>query len=287
MKTIKKIIILILLTSIFASSTGCALFRNPFKSWTKAETKVETTQKQIETNQDSLTQEARNYIYGEHIALLMDPSTSRYHEVETTLNDKALITLGNPTMEDVDKLQKMVSNLLSTNTQIVIKGEKQLADMDNEVKSLQEENNNLQSKLSSAEEKLIKVGTENSGLAQKWSNLVKIFWWVLYGIIAMVVIRVVTAILPPPYNSLGAIVSVPLGLISKFIHASVPQAQAVAGVVSKDYQAATEQLINVLQELKSQNPALHPAISASVANNIDSNLIPVINQSKSSIGLVS
>ena len=61
----KKIIYSFVLVSLLISTNGCTLFRNPFKSWAKVETKVETTQKQIGTNQDLLTQEARNYIYGE------------------------------------------------------------------------------------------------------------------------------------------------------------------------------------------------------------------------------
>ena len=278
---------ILLMVILVATAPGCALFKNPFKSWTKAETKVETTQKAVATNQEEIVKQGKNYVYATKLALDADTSTNQVHDVEVQLNDKAIATLGTPTMDQIVVLQAMVKNLLSTNQILVAKGEKQLAAQDAMVANLQSVNSELLGKLDVATKKLTEVGTTNAGLAQKWNDVVKVFWWIVYAFIFVAVIKVLAVVLPPPYNSIVGIIAVPIGLFTKLIHSLVPEAKAVAGVVSSEYKTTTEQLLTAIQKLKDANPTQHTEISKTVSNTVDSTLVSTINTAKAAAGIVS
>lgn len=288
MTDMKQFFNILLLSAILFGGSGCALFRNPTKSWTKATTNVEEKQKALDANQDATVEQSKNYVYATKLALQADPATNRYHEVETKLNDRAVATLGTPQMEEIVKLEAMVKNLLSTNQQIIIKGEKQLAEQDSVVKDLQSENTDLKAQLGDAQEKLVKVGTTNAGLAQKWATVMKIFWWCVYGAIFIVVIKVLAVVLPPPYNSIVGIIAMPIGIITKLLHSLVPEAKAVAGVVSAEYKTGTQDLVSIIQKLKESHPELRKEIGDAVYAGTDSTTSAVaINKAKSDLGIVS
>ena len=284
----KKFIQISLIAAMLMTLTGCALFRNPLAGWAKATTKVESVQQKQDANQDALVEKGKNYVYGTKLVLDADPSTNVYHSLATEFNDKAIATLGTPTMDQITMLQTMVKNLLSTNTQLIIKGEKQLASMDAKVADLQEVNKELDQQLNKANQKLEAVGTANAGLAQKWANVVRWVWYFIYGAIFVAIIKVLAVVLPPPYNSIVGLIAVPFGLVSKLIHSLIPEAKAVAGVVSENYKTATEDLVSTIQKLKDAHPELHKEISATVLASTDSNTSAVaINDAKTSVGLVS
>lgn len=286
-----KFLNIILLASVLSFSSGCALFRNPLASWQKAETKVEEKQKKIEANKDAVIEQGKNYVYATKLALQADPSTNQYHAVETKLNDRAVATLGTPDIVEIVRLETLVKNLLSTNTAIIIKGEQQLAEQDSRVKNLQSERNELLGQLETAQTKLTKIGTENAGLAQKWANLVKVFWWIVYGFIFVIVIKILSAILPPPYNSIVSIISVPIGLIIKGIHGCIPEAKKVAGVVaSQTYDTtklALQHIVEAIEEAKVQKPdvakELVPFLKDATSKEITR---PLITEIKKEMGYV-
>ena len=282
----RRFISLVLVLSMLGLS-GCALFNNPFKSWQKAETKIAQVENKVATNQVATTKEGINYVYATKLALAADPATNNYHKVETELNDKAIVVLGTPSMEDITKLNKMVNDLLSTNAQIIIQGDKELAAMDKKVTQLQQENSTLEGTLSKVEAKATAIATANAGLAQKWATVTKFFWWIVYGIIFFTVVRIVTAVLPPPYNSLSIIVSLPVSIITKLIHALVPEAQKIAGLVPVAYQTATENLITSIKQIKTDHPELHNEISTTVAANANDSTASVINDTKTKLGMIS
>jgi len=280
----KKTLQFLCILMLVAGLAGCA---NPFKAWNKATNKVATAQVQLDKNEDNTVNQAKNYIYATKVVLSADPSTNRFHELETTFNDKALLTLGPPTMQDAVILQKMVENLLSTNKALVAAGNKMAATYDSQVVTLQNENALLLNQIEVAHKKVEQVGENNASMALKWHNLISYLWWAVYIVIGFTVVRIVTAVLPPPYNSLGIIVSLPVSIISKMIHMLVPDAQKLAGLVSEDYQKTTSQLIEALQTLKNQHPELHNEISATVANSVDSTLSKTLNQAKADLKIIS
>lgn len=286
MRFLFKIIPILLIVMMIGG--GCAVFRNPTKSWDKAEAKVTTVEKKMSANQAQIIEQGKNYVYATSLALKADPSTNKYHAVETQLNDKALATLGPPTMDQINKLEGMVSNLLSDNQKLVNKGEAQLLNFDKIVSDLQTQNELLQSELNSAQTKLEKVGSVNSDFAQKWNTLIKYVWYFIYLIIFVVAVKVLSAVLPPPYNSIVGIVAVPIGCIVKIIQSLIPEAKTTAGVVHQNYKTATEDLITIIQKLKEKHPELHQEISESVYANTDSDTSAVaINEAKTNLGIVS
>lgn len=237
---------------------GCALFRDPTGSWNKATNKVEAVQSAINKNEDATTAAARTYVFATQEALNADPSTNRAHEVASDMNEKALVTLGPPSMQEVVYLKEMVKNLLATNTATILRGEEQLADLDAQVIKLQKENQKLQTNLEKAEAKVISVGTVNAGYASKWTAIVKVFWWIVYGFIAVIIIKVLSAVLPPPYNSIVSIIAVPIGLIIKGIQGCVPEAKKAAGVVAAgtydNTKLALQNVIEAIEEAKRDKP---------------------------------
>lgn len=255
MKKFLNILIILCLVSVVSS---CALFRNPDKAWENATSKVETATKAIDKNDTAILEKGKGYVYGTKIALAADPSTNKFHEVATILNDKAVETMGNPQLEEINSLRIMVANLLSDNTNLVVKGEKQLLSLDKKVIELQKENGLLQERLIRAEKKVIDVGTVNAGFASKWTSMIKIFWYAIYFIIAGFVIKIVAAVVPPPYNSIISIVSIPLGLVIKSIKSFVPEATKAAGVVTSEIydntKLALSHVVEAIEENKRDNP---------------------------------
>ena len=277
-----------MISALLPLGTGCALFRNPLGNWTKAETKVEQKQQKLDANQDTITEQGKNYVYATKLALQEDPSTNKYHEVEQQLNDKAVATLGTPSMEEIVKLEAMVKNLLSENEKLIIKGKKQLAEQDDVVADLQQENAQLLKEVGVAQKKLVDVGTTNAGFAQKWATLMKIVWWIIYGVIAMFVIKILAVVLPPPYNSIVGIIALPIGIFTKLLHSMVPEAKAIAGVVSAEYKTGTQDLVTTIQKLKEAHPELRKEIGDLVYANTDSDSSAIaINKAKSELGIVS
>lgn len=240
------------------AATSCALFRNPDKSWNKATDKLNAASSAINRNTSDIVDAGKGYVYGTKIALAADPSTNKFHEVATLLNDKAVETLGAPKIEEVDALRVLVSNLLSTNVALVAKGEKQLLTLDAKVIDLQNENLSLKKDLDKAEKKVIDIGTVNAGYASKWTSMIKIFWYAVYFVVTGFVIKIVAAVVPPPYNSIISIVSIPLGLIMKSIKAFVPEATKTAGVIAEstynNTSLALKHVVEAIESHKKDNP---------------------------------
>lgn len=272
-------------------TSGCALFRNPFGDWTKATTKVEAVQKKIDKNEDANVAAAKTYVYATGLALQADPSTNRFHTVETDLNSKAQVVLGPPTMEEVIYLQEMVKNLLHTNKSIILKGENQLADLDEAVVNLQEENEKLKNDLTTSQEKLVSVGLINTGYAAKWTSLVKIFWWGVYLVIAVFAIKILSAVLPPPYNTIVSIVAVPIGLVIKGIQGLFPEAKKAAGVVAAstydNTKLALSHIVEALEDAKAKDPTIVQALSPYLKETTSKEVTrPIITDVKRELGYV-
>lgn len=282
----KKILNYFLILALF-SLTGCAFFRNPLKAFMKAENRVNHATELIQTNQDKLVVEATKYVYAADATLRNDPSPNRYNVVAQDFTSKALILTGPPKMDDIQKLEKIVQDLLSTNQAIIAKGEQEKSVLYNQAAKLQEQNKSLQDDLNSAQTKLTKVGQANAILANKWAKVMKIIYGIGAFFVLTFVLKVASVLVPPPYNSIVGIVAMPLGLIFNILHNLIPEIKEFAGVVGSEYKSATTQLVGAIQELKTQNPALHSQISATVANNVESSAIQAIHQTKTELGIVS
>jgi hypothetical protein len=282
---ISKLILPIILLGLITN--GCVLFRNPLKSFEKSEDKVSSLNTKLQSTTNDLVKSAGTYVYATKIALDSNTNSNASTEIAKDFNNKSIAILGPPSIEDINKLKLMVDNLLSTNKLIVLRGQKELAEMDNKVIDLQEENKKLQEKLGNAEIKAKKVFEENSGLAQKWSNLMKWIWYVIYGFLFVTILRIIAAACPPPYNSVVQVLAVPFTLVIHGIKMIIPEAISAAGWVNKEYKTATGDLLSAIQNIKVSNPDIHSNISTTVASNTSDSAIHVINSTKAEKGIVS
>lgn len=267
--------------------TGCVFFRNPTKSFDKAVAKADKTQEQIEDNQTALNKQATKYNFAADDALKRDPQPNKYNTLAEDYLTKSLAVTGSPSIEDIQYLQSMNENLLSTNQALQLKGLKQEQKFNAQVASLQEDNAELKDKLQAAQDKIVKVGKENSVYATRWTTLMKIFWGIIYVVAGVFIIRIVTAVLPPPYNTIGAVIDVPIGIIVQLVHTIFPGVKTVAKVVPQEFKQTTEQLVTAIQKLKAAHPELHTEISKTVDSTVDSKLIQTINTVKTGLNIVS
>ncbi len=287
----KRFLSIILIGSIVFTLAGCALFRDPTKSWEKAVAKQEAASKNVTLNEQKTVSQGRNYVYGVKLALDADPSTNRFHEVANILNSKALEVLGTPNMEEANALRIMVANLISTNQALIAKGNKQLAALDAQVIDLQNENSDLKSSLIRAQKRLLDVGTSNTSFASNWTGMMKIFWYAFYFIIAGFVIKILAAVVPPPYNSIIAIISIPLGLVMKMIKAFVPEATKAAGMVAEttynNTKLALSHVVESIEEYKKDNPDETTKLATLLKENTSKEVTrPVITEVKKQMGYV-
>lgn len=278
-----------LISALLLFNTSCVFFRNPDKAWNKAVDKTELVQDKIQKNEDSQLQQGRNYVYATKVALELDPSTNQFNNVETTLNDRAGIVLGQPSVEDAVTLRTMVENLLSTNQTLVAKGEKQLATQDKKIIALQEANVSLQTQLDKANAKVIEVGDTNAVYASHWTSLTKIFWGIIYLVIGVFIIKLLAVVLPPPYNSIVGLIAVPIGLVTKALHAFVPEAKKTAGVIATgvydNTKSTLKQIIAAIEEAKNRKPEVGEELKPFLKDETNREVSrPIIEQIKQELG---
>lgn len=275
---------------------GCALFRNPDKAWTKATAKVEAVQAKIDANKDDTIEKGRNYVYGVKLALDADPSTNRSYQVAYLLNGKAIEVLGTPKMEDANALRAMVANLMATNRLVIERGQRQLAAMDEQVITLQKQNEQLVERLDKANDKLIAVGTENAGYASKWTTIVKFVWYAIYFVIAAFVFKILAVVVPPPYNSIFGIVDFVLGGIVRFVFKLAPKAMETAKVVTQDYKTGLEHVVTSIEDAKTKIDAKNAPdgtqsagltqLKTELKTNTDAITKTLINRTKEELGYI-
>lgn len=259
---------------------------NPLSKWFGAQKKVDTTQALIQKNEDKTVEAAQSYVFATQIAIQADPSTNKYHKVTSELNQRAVTVLGTPPLEQVLVLKQMVADLLSENQKTILKGEEELAKLDERVIILQTQKGELENKLETAEKKLVEVGSVNSKLAQTYQTIKNWFWRILWGIVIIFAIKIICQFLPSPYDNLGCIVSIPIALCTKLVHALMPDVKKYAGVVGNEYKTTVEHLSHAIEELKEKHPEIKESISSVLLQNTDSNSSQkVISKTKTELGI--
>lgn len=266
---------------IILLGTGC--FGGPLKRFLGIQKAEIKTEQKIDKNKDETTEKAKQFIHGTGTALTADPNPSKYSEVAYDLNKRAEIVLGPPNYKEALEIDKIVAGLLSTNIQIKVNAQKALDKKDNEIVGLQGQLKELQVKLGKIEEEKDALGLKNSQLANTWQKIKWWFWFIIWAVIGMFVFRVVMAVVPPPYNSVGFIVDGAFGIIGKLIFRALPKAAEYAHVVSKDIHQTSEKALHSLvdaietirhQEIKPED-VTPQAQNIQVKDLIDSTLLKV------------
>ncbi len=231
------------------------------KRFSNAQKKVDATQAALAANKDQQKDIGRDFTFAANEALKHDPAPSRESQVAEDLTERALLATGNPPADTAAKMRQMAADLVSTNAETIARGEKELADKDAALAKAQEKAGALESKLSTAEEKLKAVSQQNAELASKWVRLRHICEWLIGGVVFLVVLWLASIIVP-----------------MFFPEVSGPMA-ALHGVVS-----AVETIRNGLK-------ASHPEIAQQVDNTLSVAMPPnsraaaAIDQVKTRLGL--
>lgn len=247
---------IIVLTIAFLTS-GCL---GPLRKWNANVQKEDKTEQKIDAKKEETAEKARTFIHGTGSALKLDPSPSKYSDVALSLNQRAELTLGQPSYQDSLVIDKIVAGLLSTNEQIKTDAKRALDIKDSEAVSLQKQLRDLGVKLETIQEEKNILGLKNSILGQKWSNLMVWIKWVFWGIIFVVIIiiisQILSTLLPPPYSTILGVLGACLGLVGRFVVKLVPSSMKYAGIVSENVHQESKttlsHLVSALQEIRNK-----------------------------------
>ncbi len=282
-------------------TSGCgtiwhSIFPSPSEKANKAEQKVEQVKHDIDKKDDILIENGRGYLYGSLYSMSLDPFPSIYTTVAKSLGERAQIAIGSPEMAEIIQLREIVNNLVSSNKDLVIKGNKQLKDKDLEVVNLQQSINKLQDTLQVKEDKLKQINETNAGLADKFVKLKSIFWWIVWIVGIGFVLTLLGKVLPAPYSNIIYLLALPFGILIKGIHALIPQAKEVAGVVGKEYKDGLEKIVVSLEDTKANISAKNEAtgkqsvgleqLKTELNKNTDDKTKVLISQTKQNLGYI-
>lgn len=236
-------------------TSGCgtiwhSIFPSPSEKANKAEQKVEQVKHDIEKKDDILIENGRGYLYGSLYSMSLDPFPSVYTTVAKSLGERAQIAIGYPEMTEIIQLREIVNNLVSSNKDLVIKGNKQLKDKDLEVVNLQQSINKLQDTLQVKEDKLKQINENNSILASKWTSLKVWIYWIVGIIVFCVIGSIIGHALPPPYSSIIYLLSFPFIMLAKGIFGLLPKLKDAVGVVGKEYKDGLEKIVTSVEDAK-------------------------------------
>lgn len=253
---------------VAATLTGCGT-TTKFLQFRELE-KVEQAKTNLKKNEETRLDKGRDFVYGTGQAL--DQSTSPDPEVKLAklLNERALLTLGNPSSKDALKLKQMVDDLLSVNEEIHKKGQAELDRRDSDIASLEAKTKDLERKLQVQEEKRDEKFEDAALKAAKWDDensflnsinpfrdlakfAKKLFFLVLFLLFICVGVKV-GALFFPPLAPFSAILDSLVGGIFKMGFRAVPAAKAAAGVVAAETHELSEKtlaaMVKTVQDLR-------------------------------------
>jgi hypothetical protein len=276
------------LASLILALTCLVSCVSPFQKNSKAEAKVDKAKQALDNNKAEQTEKAKGFVYAADFALSLDPNPSRFSEVGKNMTERSLLTLGQPDLEIALQYQRIVDGLVSTNAALQKKAKSELASKDREVESLQGDVVDLKKELGKAEEKRKVLAAENATMASKWARMM--FWirTVVYVVIGGFVLRIVAAVLPPPYNSIGYIIDFVFGGIGRCIFKLLPKAKDAAGVVAKEaYDISEKTLSSVVHGVQQarQNEDVRAVIDPILRDSTDKEIArPKIIEVKTQLG---
>lgn len=232
--------------------TGC--FSNPLSKFKSASEKVADTQDKKAKVEEKVSDKAKNYVFAADYALSKEVEPSKEVKVAKEMTGLSLSISGPPALKESLEFKNIVDGLLATNAAKIKLAEEQLSKKNQEVVGLQGQISVLQDKLTTAEKIKDKIASENSGLANKWNTLTRIFWIVVWTICVAAILHILSFIIPPPYNSVFSIISLLIGGFIKILMSLAPKAKEVANLVSKESHELSEttlkHLVGAIQEIR-------------------------------------
>lgn len=219
---------------------GCASL---VKTSNKATARVDEARK-VESNiENRKTDTARAYVYGAGEALRVPEGAP----VASGLVRRASLTLGPPSMEDAQTMDKVVSGLLSEEQQARKAAEARLATLDARVVGLEKQLIAAQKTTENAEAKRDGLLAEAAQFADKYLAARRWVLWLAVGYVAYKALPMLLTILGTfSGGPLGAAVASGLGGIIRSIGDAVPASLEKAGAVAAtEHQKVSDALASV------------------------------------------
>lgn len=246
MKTLKLLatllgfgVIFFVLMLLVGALSGCAA---PSDNRDRAKAKVAAVEKKQGTNDLAQIKSGVAAVSAAQHALEQDKEPTRYSEVAKLTLDRAQMAFSAggavPDVREVIALQKMVDGLISTNKELHAAGEKAQKEWEARLVRTEARADSLAADKDVLVAKLEVVNTENAKLADTWFKIKSFFWWVVWIVGGLMVLRLVCAIIPPPYNSVGFILDYIAGGFGRMVVKVLPHSAEAAGVVPEKAFAA-------------------------------------------------
>ena len=246
---------------ILLITSGCW---GPLSKNNRAERAVEKSKIALDKNRDDQIDKSKGYFWGSGYSLSQITNPPAEVKVAKDLNDKGMAIVGPPSIQEINEFKSIVDRLLSDNEKIRAEAQLDLRAKDGEIISLQSRLVGLEKKVEEKESERKEIAAENAKYANTWVNIKRIFYWGLWIAIGVMVLRVVCAVVPPPYNSIGYAVDFVFGGIGKIIFGVFSKAKEAAGVVSKQTydlsQAALVDVVGAINEIKRGDPELFETV---------------------------
>jgi hypothetical protein len=269
--------------------TGC---QTPTQKKEKAEARKEIKAEQLETNRLAQAKVGVGMNDAALHALRKNPVPTPYDDVarmtlETGLLAFTAADLMPPSFE-ILRYRKMVDDLLSSNEVLRASASNTMTKVQGQIAAGERKEQSLLADLAKLQGKLDAVNKENAALASTWVAIKRFFYWIVWIVGGVFVLRIVASVVPPPYNSVGFILDYVVGGFVRMVFGVLSHAKEAAGVVAIDahnlMKTTLEQVVAALEQAKKENPGLKDALKPYLKNETDKYTTrPVIEQIKSSL----
>lgn len=219
--------------------------RTPIEKQSKANQEAEKTKIESFEKQEEINDKGRAFVYGVNYNLDQIKS-NRTVEIETAarFGDLAQLTLGNPSLQDAQKIREISDDLISRAEKKIQEGEAKLKVFVGKVEELNVEKQKLKEQYENDLDKIQRVALGNAEKAQKyeeehtfWNSInpfydlknafKKLFGWGVFLGVVVVLFNILETVFPQL-----KIVSVLFGWFFKIVSRIFPAMKSAAGVVS-------------------------------------------------------
>lgn len=245
----KKLCCFLLILMVSLTFVGCF---SPISRHDSSLAKVEKYEKQIESQQLISSELGAQYVHGADYALSLETNKTPVVEVAKQLTERSVVALPSLTASNQFQVRTMVDNLVSTDEAINAKGRLALLTKDRRLSVAQEKIKALEDKLEAAESRFRDVTQENAAMANRWYTMIKWIKIVIWTVIICIVLRIITVVLPPPYNSIGYIFDYIIGGFYKIVSKLFSAANTAAGVVNSNVKTAFVGVLEGVQNAKNK-----------------------------------
>jgi hypothetical protein len=279
----KEIIALVFLTAVLIG--GCSTW-HPFTKQTSVDKlaeqskKIDAVKSQLSMNSAEKAYAASTFAAGTDRALSKVTNAPVEVRVAQEMNDRVLSILGNPYIDDQNKIKKIVDALTSQIEQVKMQGEKELAQRDIEVADLQVQRDKLKDNIktkvdeyNTLAEQVAHDNDKNKAVVDQcnsWFGLGAVFYglkrfvsscliFLLIGAIVFLAIKILANSFPPLAAAMGIfnmVGSLALHTIKSITPGAFKAANFIPTDTSNKYKEVLIKMIDVAEEMKSHDDVM-------------------------------